>query len=120
MVKTENKAEEKGADVKVFAVIETGGKQYKVSEGSVIKIERLPGDYKKGDRITFDSVILTDDGSKINMGEPYLEKTKVLGEFIEEGRNKKVEVMKYKSKSRYFRNKGHRQHFMKVKIVSIK
>ena len=117
MVKVEEKTENSS---KQFAVIETGGKQYKVSEGQTIKVEKLLGEYKEGDKIVFDSVILTDDGSKVSMGEPYLDKVKVTAELVEEGRNKKIEVMRYKSKSRYFRNRGHKQPFMRVKILSIK
>lgn len=117
MVKTEEK---KAEESKAFAVIETGGKQYRVSEGEVIKVEKLSDEYKEGDEIVFDSVLLTDDGKNTEVGDPYVKKTKVVGEFIENGRAKKISVTRFRSKSRYFKNKGHRQHFTKVKIKSIK
>lgn len=120
MVKTEEKKEvKKKQKTSTFAVIETGGKQYKLSEGDVITVEKIPGEYKKGDKIVFDSVLLIDDGSKIKIGEPYIEKAKVTGEFLEEGRAKKISVIRYRSKSRYFKNKGHRQPYFKIKIISI-
>ncbi|MGM0629088.1 MAG: 50S ribosomal protein L21 [Patescibacteria group bacterium] len=116
------KVEEKETKEKnnAFAVIETGGKQYKVSEGDVITIEKLPGEYKTGDKVVFDSVLMTDDGEKANIGEPYIEKAQVNAEFVEEGRNKKIAVMRYRAKSRHFKNKGHKQPHAKVRIVSIK
>ncbi len=117
MVKTEEK---KDQELKAYAVIETGGKQYRVSEGEIIKVEKLSDDYKEGDEVVFDSVLLTDDGEKTEVGDPYVKKTKVIGEFIENGRAKKVSVTRFRSKSRYFKRKGHRQHFTKVKIKSIK
>ena len=120
MVKTEEKKKvEKKQKPSVFAVIETGGKQYKVSEGDMVKVEKISGEYKEGDKIVFDSVLLMDDGAEIKVGEPNIEKAKVTGELIEEGRDKKIAVTRYRSKSRYFKNKGHRQPYFKVKIVSI-
>lgn len=102
-----------------FAIIETGGKQYRVSEGDVITIEKLLGDLNQGDQIVFDSVLMTDDGSSAQIGTPYLDGAKVTAELLEEGRSKKVTVIRYKAKSRYFKKKGHRQPFMKVKITSL-
>ncbi len=103
-----------------FAVIETGGKQYKVSVGDVISIEKLPEDKKEGEKFTFDKVLLVDDGNNTTIGDPYIPEAKVEAEFQEEGKGKKIAVMKYKAKSRYFKNKGHRQPFAKVKILAIK
>lgn len=103
-----------------LAVIQTGGKQYKVSEGDVVTIEKLSGEYKEGDKIVFDQVLLTDDGKITVVGEPHVSGVKVEGELQVSGRAKKISVIKFKSKSRYFRNVGHRQPFMKVKITSIK
>ncbi|TSC83448.1 MAG: 50S ribosomal protein L21 [Parcubacteria group bacterium Gr01-1014_17] len=99
-----------------FAIIETGGKQYRVSNGDAIKIEKLP-DVKEGAAVVFDKILLTDDGAKTVVGAPYISGVSVNGEVIEEGRNKKIEVVKYKAKSRYFKLRGHRQPFMKVKIT---
>jgi len=106
--------------MKEFAVIETGGKQYRVSEGDTIKIEKLPGEHKAGDKITFDKVLLVDDGKNTELGAPYIEKAKVTGSFVEEGKAKKISVVKYKAKSRYNKTRGHRQIFNTVKIESLK
>ncbi len=102
-----------------FAIISTGGKQYKVSPGDSLKIEKIKGDFKVGDKVTFDKVMLIDDGKETTIGAPYLKAT-VTGTLEEVGRNKKVEVIKYRPKSRYFKRRGHRQPFFKVKIGEIK
>jgi large subunit ribosomal protein L21 len=102
-----------------IAVIETGGKQYVVEKDSVLTIEKLTGVSKKGDKVTFEKVLLTDDGSKTEIGAPYLKGVEVTGEFIAEGRSKKVTVIRYREKSRYFKKKGHRQPFTKVKITNL-
>jgi large subunit ribosomal protein L21 len=104
-----------------FAVIQTGGKQYKVSKGSLVSIEKITGEYKKGDNISFDKVLLVDDGKNTTIGTPYITGAKVDAEIVEIGRERKVMVVKYKQKSRtgWTRN-GHRQPFFKVKITSIK
>ena len=101
-----------------FVVIETGGKQYGVAVGSTIKIEKIPGEHKVGDKITFDKVLLI-DGSTVNLGAPYVAGAKVEGRILEIGRNKKVTVIHYKQKSRYFKKAGHRQPFLKIKIEKI-
>lgn len=103
-----------------FAVIQTGGKQYQVKAGDTITIEKLPGDLKAGDTVTFDKVLLVDNGSDTTIGTPFINGAKVIGTFKEAGRAKKVNVIKYKQKSRYFKKNGHRQHFSKVTIDSIK
>ena len=103
-----------------FAVIETGGKQYRVASGDSIKVEKMIGEYKKGDSITFDKVLLVDNGADVtNIGTPYLEGATVSGTLVEIGRLAKVTVIKYKQKSRYFKKNGHRQPFFKVLINSI-
>lgn len=102
-----------------FAIIETGGKQYRVSEGDTITIEKLDGDFAQGDKIVFENVLMTDDGSAANIGTPFLAGATVTGELTEQGRAKKVTVIRYKAKSRYFKKKGHRQPFMKVKITTL-
>lgn len=105
---------------KEFAVIETGGKQYRVSEGDTVKIEKLSGEHKAGDKIIFDKVLLIDNGKDTELGTPYIEKAKVVGSFVEEGKAKKINVIRFKSKSRYNKRKGHRQIFNTVKIESLK
>ena len=107
-------------EIKAFSVIETGGKQYKVSEGSIIKIEILKeGEFEKGDTVTFDKVLLTDDGSKTVIGAPYLEKEKVTGELMDIARAKKIIAVRYKAKSNYFKKTGHRQQYFQVRITKL-
>jgi len=103
-----------------FAVIQTGGKQYKVSKGSLVSIEKIKGEYKKGDKISFDKVLLVDDGKDMTIGTPYIAGAKVNAEIVEIGRARKILVVKYKQKSRYLRRNGHRQPYFKIKILSIK
>jgi large subunit ribosomal protein L21 len=105
-----------------FAVIQTGGKQYKVSKGTVVSIEKLKTtgvEYKKGDKVSFDKVLLVDDGKNTSIGTPFIAGAKVDAEIMEIGRGKKVLVLRYKQKSRYLKQNGHRQPFFKVKITSI-
>jgi large subunit ribosomal protein L21 len=102
-----------------FAIIETGGKQYKISEGDSIKIEKLSGENKEGDKIVFDKVLLLDDGKETKLGTPYISGAKVEAVFEEEGKNQKVTVIRFRAKSRHFTKKGHRQPFSKVKIAKV-
>ena len=108
------------ATPKEFAVIATGGKQYVVSAGASIKIEKLSGEHKEGEMITFDKVLIVDNGNDTTIGTPYIDGAKVTGQLMKVGRDKKIEVIKYKQKSRYFVRRGHRQHYFLVKIESIK
>jgi large subunit ribosomal protein L21 len=103
-----------------FAVIKTGGKQYKVSKGDFVTIEKIKGEFKEGDKITFDQVLLVDDGKDTTIGTPFISGAKVEAEITEIGRTRKVLVVKYKQKSRYLRRNGHRQPYFQVKILSIK
>ncbi len=103
-----------------FAVINTGGKQYKVSKGDTLKIEKIKGDFKVGDKIVFDKVLLVEDAKGTSVGTPYIKEAKVEATLSEVGRNKTVEVVKYKQKSRYYKKNGHRQPWFKVTISAIK
>jgi len=107
-----------------FAVIQTGGKQYKVSKGDLVSVEKIKGgkssDYQKGDKLVFEKVLLVDDGKNTTIGTPYISGAKVDAEIVEIGRARKILVVKYKQKSRYLRRNGHRQPFFKVKITNIK
>lgn len=103
-----------------FAVIQTGGKQYNVSKGAVITIEKITGEYKEGDSVTFDKVLLVDDGSNTTIGTPFIPKAAVKGTIVEIGRAPKIMVVHYKQKSRYHKKNGHRQPFFKVRIESLK
>ncbi len=109
-----------------FGVILTGGKQYKVAVGDTIKIEKMKAggaegkEFKEGDQIVFDKVLLVDDGKdSTNVGTPYVDNVKVSGKLLEIGRGEKVTVIKFKQKSRYFKKNGHRQPFFKVQIDKI-
>jgi large subunit ribosomal protein L21 len=117
---TTKNAKESLPESKEFAVILTGGKQYKVAVGDLLKVEKLDGDYKTGDKIIFDKVLLVDNGSDTTIGTPYIENAKVESLFQKEGKGKTVKVVKYKQKSRYLKKNGHRQLFTEVKISSIK
>ena len=102
-----------------FAVIKTGGKQYRVAVGDSVKIEKIKGEFKKGDKIVFDEVLLTDDGKNTVIGAPFIAGAKVEGTIDVIGRLPKVLVIKYKQKSRYMKKNGHRQPYFKVIINSI-
>lgn len=102
-----------------IAIIQTGGKQYVVAENDVIEIERVEGAEKAGDKVTFDTVLLTDDGKAVTVGAPVVKGAKVTGELVTNKRGPKINVIKYRQKSRYFKKKGHRQDLAKVKITSL-
>lgn len=100
-----------------FAVIETGGKQYKVSPGQKIRVEKL--DAEEGADFSFDRVLLRVDGEKVEIGTPYISGAKVEAKILRNGRERKKIVFKYHSKTRYRKKKGHRQHFTEVEIERI-
>ncbi len=102
-----------------FAVIQTGGKQYIVKPGDTLKIEKMKGDFKQGDKITFDNVLLSATDSDTKIGTPFIKGSKVIGIFEGAGRAQKINVIKYKQKSRYFKKNGHRQPYFMVKIDSL-
>lgn len=107
-------------EVGEFAVIETGGKQYKVKVGDLLKVEKIGGDFNQGDKVIFDKVLLVDNGLDTTIGVPYISGAKVEAIYQREGKNRKVNVVKYKAKSRYLKKNGHRQLFTEVKISAIK
>jgi len=120
MAKTTKTTKKTDGENKEFAVILTGGKQYKVAVGDVLKVEKLEGDFKLGDKIVFDKVLLVDNGTDTTLGTPYITGAKVESLFQKAGKGKTVSVVKYKQKSRYLKRNGHRQPFIEVKISSIK
>lgn len=102
----------------MFAVIKTGGKQYVVREGQELKVEKL--ELPDGEKIEFDALLVSDDeGTETKVGIPVVEGSKVTASVMETGKGKKVMIVKYKPKSRYRRNNGHRQPYTKLKIESI-
>ena len=102
-----------------FAVIQTGGKQYKVAVGDEITVEKIKGDYKVGDKITIESVVLKDDGTTTTLGSPFIQGSTVGVTITESDKLKKVMIVRYRQKSRYHKRNGHRQPYMSLKIDSI-
>jgi len=117
----------------IFAVIKTGGKQYKVAEGDVLEVEKLHTDsapsagdsgnanapMRMGDSVTFNEVLLVGDGSDAKVGKPLVSGVKVEAKVIEDGKAKKKIVFRYKAKTRYRKKKGHRQPYTKIQITKI-
>ena len=101
----------------MYAVVNTGGKQYKVQQGEVLRVEKIPGDV--GSPVTFDRVLMFSDGQNISIGQPVLDNVAVEGHIVEQGKAKKIIVFKYKKRKRYRRKQGHRQTFTAVQIDSI-
>ena len=96
------------------AVIETGGKQYYVEEGTVLYVEKL--DVEAGKEVVFDKVLMANGA----LGRPYVQNVTVVGEVVKHGKNKKIKVFKYNPKKKYRKTQGHRQPYTKVEIKSIK
>ena len=101
----------------MYAVVRTGGKQYRVEPGTVVEVERLPGD--AGASIELGDVLLIEDGGALTVGTPTVAGAKVVAEVIEQGRGPKIIVQKYKSKVRYLRRNGHRQLLTRLAIREI-
>ena len=101
----------------MYAVIKTGGKQYRVAPGEQVRVERLPGE--KGDSVSFEKVLLTSDDENVRVGEPYLQDARVMGRILRQDRNRKIVVLKYKKRKGYKRKRGHRQPFTLVRIEDI-
>ena len=101
----------------VYAVIRSGGKQYRVSPGQRLKLERLDG--AAGDRVTFSDVLLVNGGGEVAVGTPTVDSASVSGEIVEQGRGRKINVFKYKNKTRYRRLRGHRQLHTAVRVDEV-
>jgi len=101
----------------MLAIIKTGGKQYLVSPGDKIRIEKL--DEKEGKEIAFKEVLLLEKGKKLEIGKPIVKGAKVLGKILKQGKGDKVIIFKYKAKTRQKKKKGHRQPFTEVEITKI-
>ena len=102
----------------MYAVVNSGGKQYKVQQGQILRVEKIPGDV--GNPVTFERVLMFSDGENVSIGQPALEDVAVEGHIVEQGKAKKIIVFKYKKRKRYRRKKGHRQEFTAVLIDDIK
>ena len=101
----------------MYAVVATGGKQYKVQEGEVLRVEKLAGEI--GSEIAFDQILMTSDGENVKIGQPVVQGAQVKGHIVEQGKNKKIIVFKYKRRKGYRRKNGHRQPYTSVKIDAI-
>ena len=101
----------------MYAVINSGGKQYRVQPGQTVRLEKLPGDV--GSPVSFDRILLYSNGESLKIGQPVVEGVKVNGRIVEQDRAKKIIVFKYKRRKRYHRKQGHRQYYTAVKIDSI-
>ena len=101
----------------MYAIIETGGKQYKVAEGDTIFVEKLGA--SEEETVSFDKIIAVGEGADLKVGAPYVEGAKVTAKVLKEGKAKKVIVFKYKPKSGYKKKQGHRQPYTKVVIEKI-
>ena len=101
----------------MYAVIATGGKQYRVSEGDVIFVEKLAGEID--DTLVFTDVLTVVQDGDVKVGVPFLEGAKVTGKVVKQGKDKKIVVYKYKSKANYRRKQGHRQPYTKISIEKI-
>ncbi|WP_111658200.1 50S ribosomal protein L21 [Isoalcanivorax indicus] len=101
----------------MYAVIKTGGKQYRVEEGDLLRIEKL--EVGTGEAVEFDQVLLVADGDKITVGQPLVDGAKVTAEVVEQGRHKKIRIVKFRRRKHYRKQQGHRQWFTEVKITGI-
>ena len=101
----------------MFAVLNTGGKQYKVSQGDLIEVEKLESGV--GDKVTLSQVLMVGEGEKVEVGSPYVSNCKVTGEVVEQGKGAKIIIFKKKRRKNYRRKNGHRQLFTQLKITEI-
>ncbi len=101
----------------MYAVIVTGGKQYRVSEGTVVKIEKLEAE--EGASVEFDQVLMIADGDKVNLGVPHIVGAKVTGTVQSHGKSDKVVIVKFRRRKHYMRQGTHRQHYTQIKVTSI-
>ncbi len=102
----------------MYAVISTGGKQYRVKEGSVLRVEKL--DAADGDKVEFDKVLLVGEGADVKIGTPYVEGGSVEATVQAQGRGRKVDVIKFKRRKNYKRQHGHRQAYTEIRVTGIK
>jgi len=101
----------------MYAVVKTGGKQYKVRKDDILKIEKLDG--VSGDKVELNEVLMVADGENLNMGKPLIQGAKVAAEIVGHGRGKKIRVLKFKRRKQYLKRQGHRQDFTQIKITDI-
>jgi len=102
----------------MYAVFKTGGKQYRVSEGETLKIEKL--EVEPGKKVTFNEVLMIADGENVQVGSPLVEKASVEAKVISQGKGKKVNILKFKRRKQFMKQQGHRQLFTEIPIGKIK
>ncbi len=101
----------------MYAIVETGGKQYRVSEGDEFFVEKLAAE--AGDKVKLDKILAVGNGEQLRLGSPYVEGSSVECEVLKQGRGKKITVFKYKAKKNYRKKKGHRQPYTKLKVTAL-
>jgi len=101
----------------VYAIIESGGKQYRVEPGAIVALERIPGDV--GSQVELDRVLLVSDGATVKVGKPTLSGAKVISRIVAQTRGEKIDVFKFKKRKKYRRKTGHRQELTRVRIAEI-
>ncbi len=102
----------------MYAVIKTGGKQYRVAEGDLVKVEKIAGEI--GDVVELKEILLTANGDKVEIGRPHLDHCTVVGEIVEQKKDKKVVIFKAKRRKSYRKKQGHRQNHTVLRITAIK
>lgn len=100
-----------------YAIVQTGGKQYRVQEGDTIRVETLP--HQDGEKVELSEVLMVSRDGDVSVGQPTVPKAKVTAEVVGHGRHKKIRVFKYKAKTRYRRMQGHRQGYTELKVTGI-
>ena len=101
----------------MYAVIESGGKQHRVVEGEILKLEKLEA--ATGEKVSFDKVLMVGEGESVKIGAPYVEGSTVTAEVVSQGRAKKVTILKFRRRKHHLKHQGHRQRFTEVKITGI-
>ena len=101
----------------MYAVIQTGGKQYRVEEGTTLKIEKL--ELGSSDTVEFDKVLMVQSDSETKIGQPYVESGKVTAKVVSQGRHKKIKIIKFKRRKHHMKQMGHRQYFTEIQITGI-
>lgn len=101
----------------MFAVIASGGKQHRVTQGEVLRLEKLAGE--PGDEVVFDQVLMVADGDNVSVGKPYVDGSKVTAEVVAQDRARKIHILKFKRRQNYMRRQGHRQAYTEVRITGI-
>ena len=117
MASPATQSEASRGEAPAFAVVASGGKQHRVAVGETVRLERLPG--APGDAIAFTEVLLVGAGEEMRVGQPLIDGAVVRGELIDQGRHKKIRIIKFKRRKNYLRRKGHRQLYSDVRVTAI-